>query len=188
METTSPSLIARIRQPGEDVAWSQFVQLYTPLLYFWAKSMGLSGGDAADLVQEVFMVLLNKLEDFEYDAGRSFRGWLRTIMMNKCRDLLRKRARGISEIDPAACDNVGGPDSVSRLADVEYKNHLVERALQLMQNDFQPATWKACWETVVRDRSPAEVAEELGTTINAVYLAKSRVLRHLREELRGMWG
>jgi RNA polymerase sigma-70 factor (ECF subfamily) len=47
-------------------------------------------------------------------------------------------------------------------------------------------TWQACWEFVVRDRPAAAVAAELGITVNAVYLAKSRVLRRLREELQGL--
>ena len=55
-----------------------------------------------------------------------------------------------------------------------------------MQKEFQPATWKACWEFVVKDRPAAAVAAELGITINAVYLAKGRVLRRLREELVGL--
>jgi RNA polymerase sigma-70 factor (ECF subfamily) len=71
------------------------------------------------------------------------------------------------------------------LEETEYREHLVRRALTLMQRDFERTTWKACWETVVADRSAAEVATELGITVNAVYLSKSRVLRHLRHELRG---
>ena len=68
----------------------------------------------------------------------------------------------------------------------EYRRYLVRRALGLMQAEFEPATWKACWEFVVHDRPAAEVAAELGLSVNAVYLAKSRVLRRLRAELRGL--
>ena len=50
----------------------------------------------------------------------------------------------------------------------------------------KPATWRACWEFVVSDRPAKEVAAELGLTVNAVYLAKSRVLRRLRHELVGL--
>jgi len=63
----------------------------------------------------------------------------------------------------------------------------VNRALCLMQADFQPATWKACWAYVVEDRPAANIAAELGITINAVHLAKARVLRRLRHELEGLW-
>lgn len=78
------------------------------------------------------------------------------------------------------------PDPLTELAEAEYRCHLVHRALELMQAEFQTVTWKACWECVVRDRTAAEVAAELGITVNAVYLAKSRVLRRLREELQGL--
>jgi RNA polymerase sigma-70 factor (ECF subfamily) len=75
---------------------------------------------------------------------------------------------------------------VITLSEAEFQQHLAIRALELMKAEFQPTTWKACWEHVVCDRDPAEVAKELGITVNAVYLAKSRVLRRLRQELAGM--
>jgi RNA polymerase sigma-70 factor, ECF subfamily len=73
MESTSSSLLLRLRQPGEQASWQRFVDLYTPLLYFWACRMGLSSADAADLVQDVFVTLVQKLPQFEYDSGKSFR-------------------------------------------------------------------------------------------------------------------
>jgi RNA polymerase sigma-70 factor (ECF subfamily) len=78
------------------------------------------------------------------------------------------------------------PDHVESFSETEYRRRLTRRALEIMQDEFQPATWKACWETVVGGRSAAEVAKDLGLTVNAVYLAKSRVLRRLREELDGL--
>src|SRR5687768_247074 len=92
MSTTSISLLARLRQPGDEQAWQRFVSLYTPLLYHWAKTTGLRGSEAEDLVQDVFALLVSKLPQFEYDRGQSFRGWLRTIVVNRCRDSFRRRA------------------------------------------------------------------------------------------------
>src|SRR5947209_16334896 len=89
MHTTSPSLLARLRRPDDPEAWDRLVDLYTPLLYHWARGTGLQEPDAADLVQEVFAVLVRKLPEFRYDEHKSFRGWLRKITLNKWRDRQR---------------------------------------------------------------------------------------------------
>ena len=91
MHTTSISLLERVRRLEEHAAWDQFVTLYTPLLYYWTCRLGMKETDAADLIQDVFTVLLEKLPAFQYDAGKSFRAWLRTITYNKWRDLQRRR-------------------------------------------------------------------------------------------------
>jgi RNA polymerase sigma-70 factor (ECF subfamily) len=78
------------------------------------------------------------------------------------------------------------PDAAEAVWEAEYRQHLVGQAVRLMQGDFQPATWKACWGLVVEGRPVAEVAAELGLTLDAVYAARSRVLRRLRQELAGL--
>ncbi len=93
MNTTSPTLLERLRRPDEQDAWGRFVQLYTPLLYTWARHFGLGEADAADLVQEVFTTLVVKLPEFRYEPGKGFRNWLRTVILNKWRDHLRPLRR-----------------------------------------------------------------------------------------------
>src|ERR1700722_11673297 len=89
---TPASLLQRLRQPDEQGAWERFVDLYTPLIFFWACRMRLQAQDAADLVQDVFTTLLQKLPEFHYDPGKSFRAWLRTLTVNRWRDSLRRKA------------------------------------------------------------------------------------------------
>jgi RNA polymerase sigma-70 factor (ECF subfamily) len=162
------------------------VQLYTPLLFAWARHAGETEHDAADLVQEVFVALVQTLPTFAYDPqGGKFRSWLRTVMLNKLRDRKRREARAaraVAQRPPEA----ELPDGAGVFWDNEYKQELTGRALRLMQAEFAPATWKACWETVVQGRATDEVARELGITENAVYIAKCRVLRRLRQELTGL--
>jgi len=182
MNTTPVSLLQRLGRLPAAGAWERFVRLYTPLLFYWARRTGLQENDAADLVQDVLVVLVQKLPEFQYQPGKSFRGWMRTVLLNKWRD---RRAAAApqpldSDIQPAV------PDSVALLEEEEYRRYLVGRALRLMETDFAPATWKACWETVVCDRPATAVAAELGITVNAVYLAKSRVLSQLRRDLDGL--
>jgi RNA polymerase sigma-70 factor (ECF subfamily) len=186
VNTTSVSLLERLRQPGEAEAWDRLVELYTPLLYSWACRMGLQDQDAADLVQEVFTVLVQKLPEFLYDRDKSFRGWLRTILVNKWRDQCRRAAVFPCGHDEPVLGNLASPDNLDDLWEAEYQQHLVGRALELMQAEFQPTTWKACWETVVSGRPAAEVAHALGISVDSVYAAKSRVLRRLRQQLDGL--
>jgi RNA polymerase sigma-70 factor (ECF subfamily) len=187
MVTTSPSLLERLRRPGEAAAWARFVDLYTPLLYHWARRAGLQEADSADLVQDVFAVLLRQMPTFAYDCHRSFRSWLRTVTLNKWREKQRRRAARPPEAGDAALADLASPPAEDALEETEYRQHLARRALELMQADFPPPTWKACWEVVVSGRRPAEVAAELGMSVDSVYTAKSRVLRRLRQDLDGLF-
>jgi RNA polymerase sigma-70 factor, ECF subfamily len=184
MHTTPVSLLERVRSPGEQQAWGRFVEMYTPLLYYWACRMGLQESDAADLVQEVFAILVAKLPEFVYDRKKSFRGWLRTILHNKWRDQQRRAAPPMQPGSKLA--DQASPEETETFWEIEYREQLVGRALELMQSEFQPTTWRACWEVVVSGRPVAEVARELGITVDSVYAAKSRVLRRLRKELEGL--
>jgi RNA polymerase sigma-70 factor (ECF subfamily) len=182
MHTTPVSLLERLRRPADQDAWERFVQLYTPLLYSWAHRRGLQDQDAADLVQDVLLILVRKLPEFAYDRHKSFRGWLRTILLNRWRNRQRlPPAEPLQDIaDPA------GPDVAEMFAETEYRRRLVERALELMRTDFEPVTWKAFWEFHVAGRAAAEVAAELGLRPGSVYMAKARVLQRLREERDGL--
>jgi RNA polymerase sigma-70 factor (ECF subfamily) len=186
MSTTSISLLARLRKPGDEQAWQRFVSLYTPLLYHWATTAGLRGSEVEDLVQDIFALLVARLPQFEYDRGQSFRGWLRTIVVNRCRDAFRRRQPQALPAPAELLDN-HSLDAAQWLAENEYRTQLAARALDLMRNEFEEPTWRACFECTVNDRPAAEVARELGLSVNAVYVAKSRVLRRLRQELDGLW-
>ncbi len=185
MPTTSESLLQRLRQPGDHQAWGRFVKLYTPLLYYWARRAGLQEHDAADLVQDVLVLLLKKLPHFTYEPGHRFRAWLRTVTLNSWRDRSKRRATQPLG-DAAGLDDLAVPDNLGEFEEAEYRQRLAAKALQLMKSDFQPATWQACWALVVEGRCPEEVAAELGLTVGAVHVAKFRVLNRLRQELKGL--
>lgn len=183
MDSTSVSLLQRLKQPNREDAWKRFVELYAPLIFHWGRDQGLSPIDAADLVQEVMAIMVTKLPEFEYDSTKRFRGWLRTITVNKARDVQRRvavrRTTGIDEnSEPFVAAN-----GIDLFEEVEYRRFLVNRALITMKAEFPEHTWQACWKLVVEGLSGAEVAKELGISENAAYVSKSRVLRRLRAEL-----
>jgi RNA polymerase sigma-70 factor (ECF subfamily) len=186
MEQTPASLLERLRHADEAGAWERFVELYTPFLYHCARRLGLRSEDAADLVQDVFAVLVRKLPEFTYDRDKSFRSWLRTVVLNKWRENYRRRVPQPAEAPGPLPDDLAGSDPNDAFTEAEYRQYLMARALKIMQAQFQPTTWKACWEHTVSGRPAAEVAAELGISEGAVYVAKHRVLRRLRQELEGL--
>ncbi len=186
MLTTSPSLLERLRSRQEQQSWQFFVELYTPLLFRWARQLGLNENDAADLLQDIFTVLVEKVPTFCYDPQQSFRAWLKTILVNRWRNRCRQRSQRQRTEGGVDLEEVAAPEEVPFFEEEEYRQALVRRALALVQSEFQPVTWQACWEYVIREQPAQAVAERLGITVNAVYLAKSRVIRRLREQLNGL--
>jgi RNA polymerase sigma-70 factor (ECF subfamily) len=186
MDSTSPSLLLRLRQPDQDAAWQRFVDLYAPLIFHWGRQQGLSAADAADLVQEVLAILVVKLPEFEYDPTRRFRGWLRTIAVNKARDFHRRESSRPLTGAEESIQTVAVAPAVDLFDEAEYRSFLVNRALDLMRSEFREETWQACWKQVAEGSKASDVARELGISLNMAYLAKSRVLGRLREELDGL--
>ncbi len=184
--STRISLLQQLRDKQDSVAWSKFVELYTPLVHRWVSNLGITEPDRNDIVQEVLLALLGQVSTFQYDASKSFRGWLRTITINKTRDLIRKRKR---KTEPAFLErfDLASQNDTDYLTQQEYRDFLAKAAMKLMRKNFSQTTWQACWEHVANGRPAAEVAQELGISVNAVYLARGRILNRLKRELEGLW-
>jgi RNA polymerase sigma-70 factor (ECF subfamily) len=185
MQTTSASLLRRLRLPDQPEAWAQFVRLYSPMLYTWARHLGLQHADVADLVQDVFTTLVQKLPTFSYDNHKRFRGWLWTVTRNKWREKHRRRALPLDHDQPLEALATADGDS---LEEAEFRRHLLARLVPAMQDRFHPATWQAFQEHVVEGKPAAQVAAELGLSVAAVYKAKLRVLNRLHQELADLIG
>jgi RNA polymerase sigma-70 factor (ECF subfamily) len=178
---TPVTLLERLRRGNDTEAWGRFVELYTPLLYYWLRRTGLQQADTADLVQEVLILLFKKLPEFHYDRRQSFRAWLRTVTLNRWRE--SRRRAGPVALEAA---EVAAPDELGALEEVEYRRHLVQRGLRVLQGEFSATTWTAFHEHVMAGRDAEDVAAQLGVRIGTVYAAKSRVLARLRQELQGL--
>ncbi len=148
--------------------------------------MRLSHSDAADLVQDVLTILVKELPKFRHDGEKSFRGWLKTVTWNRWRQRQRRRRTEFLDLADPRLRELPNRQESDAFWEIDYRRQLVARALEVMQAEFQPTTWKACWELIVSDRPAAEVAEELGMTRGAVYAAKCRVLSRLRAEFHGL--
>jgi RNA polymerase sigma-70 factor, ECF subfamily len=187
MDQPPDSLLDRLRRDGSRQDWERFVDHYGPLLEFWARQL-LPPDDAADLIQEVLLRVLQNFRTFTGEGNRSFLAWLRAVMRNRWRDLRRRAAIQPCTADSAILEAVAEADDLAVQITTEDRDFLNGRALQIMQTDFEPTTWRACWERVVADRHAVEVAAELGVSVEVVYSATYRVIRRLRSELAGAWG
>ncbi len=192
MADTSLSLLAQLREAPDDPAWARLVELYTPLLRGWLGRHGLQEADADDLVQDVLGVVLRELPDFEHNhRPGAFRAWLRTILVHRLRDFWRRRdyrpdAAGGSDI-LKQLDELEDPHSgLSQVWDEQHDRHIIRRLLEMIHPEFRPATWDAFAGVMLEGGKPAEVAARMGVSVNAVLLAKSRVLARLRQVGQGI--
>src|SRR5262249_10545500 len=158
--------------------WRRLVDLYTPLIRAWLRRHALQDPDADDLTQDVLGVLVRELPNFRHDLRRgAFRRWLRTVTVNRLRVFWRAQRRrplaGTAADLGHVLDQLEDPDSgLSRLWDREHDLHVARRLLELLEPEFEPATWRAFRLLVLEGRPTAEVAAELGLSPNAVRIAK----------------
>jgi RNA polymerase sigma-70 factor (ECF subfamily) len=184
---TRASLLLRIRDEHDQVAWQEFLGLYGPVVYRYARKRGLQDADAADLVQDVFRSIAGAIGHWDYDPGRGkFRGWLFTITRNKLFSFLDSRRRRANAAGDSGSQRQleEQPDPTADGSgewDREYERELFGRAAEQARGEFSEATWQAFWQTAVEGKNPRDVARGLGTSPGAVYVSKSRVLARLRE-------
>jgi RNA polymerase sigma-70 factor, ECF subfamily len=192
MSETSASLLDRLRLDPDAASWQRLVELYTPLIRGWLRRHTLPDQDADDVVQEVLSVVVRKLPQFERQPRTgAFRRWLRSITVNCLRDFWRAaqhrpRATGDSDF-LQELDQLEDPNSaLSRQWDAEHDRHVANRLLEMIRPDFEANTWQAFRRVALEGASPDQAAAELGVSVNAVFIAKSRVLGRLREEGKGL--
>ena len=185
-ESTSQSLLRRVR--GQDAAaWKRLVELYTPLVCYWCRRAQLSTEDTADLTQDVFRAVAGGIGNFRHEnPSDTFRGWLRTVFRSKLLNFLEVKQRHQNA--------TGGSEALKQLLQVpaleieaeeeqQIISDLYNRAMALIQTDFEQNTWQAFWQMSVEEKSASDVATDLGMTTGAVHTARWRVLRRLRQEL-----
>ena len=190
MIDTSVSLLERVRLRSDAEAWRRLVELYEPLLNGWLRRYSVPPADAADVVQEVLAVLVRELPEFRHDLRRgAFRRWLRNILLNRLRAFWRSRRRagesgGEAE---AILGRLEDPsEGLERLWEQEHDRHVLVGLTELLRKEFEPVTWDAFRLAALEGRPYPEVAAALGLSVNAVRIAKSRVLKRMRQEAEGL--
>jgi RNA polymerase sigma-70 factor (ECF subfamily) len=191
---TRASLLVRLRDGGDAGAWQEFVHLYAPVIYGFARKRGLQDADAADLMQEVLRSVSSAAHRLEYDPARgTFRGWLFTVTRNKIFNFLESRSRrvqgsGDSRVQERLEEHAAPDGKLSAEWDADYQRALAARAMELVKDEFLASTWEAFRLTAVEGRPPAQVASRVGLSVGAIYVAKSRVIARLRQEIERLQG
>jgi len=188
LPSLSSSLLLKA-QAMEPDAWARLVQVFSPIVYRWARQSGLNNADSADVVQDVFVALAKNISNFERQKDKaSFRSWLATISRNRVKDYFRKKGKranaigGTEELDrlnnlPDQPDDDTLERSISVAA---LDKRLPSQVLELVKADCNPKTWQAFWETTIKGDTAADVAARLEMNIASVYQARSRILRRIR--------
>ena len=189
MNTTSESLLQRLGNTSSihrTDAWQTFSQLYTPLIFYWGRKIGLQSQDAADLVQDVMAIVFQKLPQFEYDASKSFRGWLRKVTLNQYRQQCRRKKLSTVEASESLLVNCQQVDAAEQTWDQDYARSLFREAMQTMQADFSKPVWNALQQMLISGQPVTAVASENGISPTTLYSARDRLIKKLRVRLAGL--
>jgi RNA polymerase sigma factor (sigma-70 family) len=190
---TSPTLLGRVRDWGDDPAWNAFFERYHPMLRLWCRGFALSGDEGDELCQRIWIELMARMRTFRYDPGRGFRRWLWRMFRSRAIDMLRaRRAARIASLDeitvrplPAACPNWGaseGSEEDERDAVSFALLGAASAAQEAVRSRVDPETWRGYWLIAIEDATVREAADSLGKKYTAVYNGYRRVERMLQLE------
>jgi RNA polymerase sigma-70 factor (ECF subfamily) len=184
---TRPSLLVRLRDMHDHDAWAEFVRLYAPAVYRFARRKGLQDADAADLTQEVLRGVTGAIGRLDFDPRQGmFRSWLFTLAHRRLCDWLlsrQRRERGSGDSATLELLNEQPQREEQQQWEHDLERETFARAAEKIRPVFSEATWQAFWQTAVDGKSGKEVAAALGISVGAVYLAKSRVMVRLKEQV-----
>jgi RNA polymerase sigma-70 factor, ECF subfamily len=187
MQSTLASSVLVRAQKGDGEAFAKITSLYGGLVYYWCRRAGLSPEDSEDVSQHVFLSVSKGLAGFRREKpSDSFRGWLRVVTRSRIMDFFREsNQREFAVGGTSFMEQVNSilEESVEPTEELRAETIILfERAMTLLQSEFSPNDCKSFQMLVVDAIPPREVAEKLGVSINSVYIAKSRVLKRLRDE------
>jgi len=188
MIDTPPSLLQRLREMPSDGDWKRFDDLYRPFLGRVLLKTGIQAADVEDLVNDVLTIWLAKLKSFDRKGPGSLRAWLRKVAINRFKDLACKKKPWRVQADlEAVFEQLADPHSeLSRFWDEQHDRHVLQDALGRIEHEFSPHVWKAFLRFAIEGSPAKEVAQEIGISISAVFVAKHRIMKRLKEEIEGM--
>ncbi|HEV3081002.1 MAG TPA: sigma-70 family RNA polymerase sigma factor [Gemmataceae bacterium] len=191
--STNPTLLRKLWNPDNDEdAWRAFLDRYRPLIERWCRGAGLDAADGEEVTANVLCQLARAMRTFRYDPAQRFRSWLKTVVVNAVRSYRRTMARrpgaraaGGQAIEEKLENALSRDDFKCLLQDLdnslESDLQQASRVAANVQQRVEPHNWKAFWQTAIEGRPAAEVAAELHMTVTAVYVAKNRVGKMLRQ-------
>jgi RNA polymerase sigma factor (sigma-70 family) len=186
---TRVSLLARIQSPRDEDAWREFATIYRPVVYRLARKRGLQDADADDLSQRVVIAVQRAIGNWDFDPAKGrFRSWLARIAQNAIINALTRRrpdaATGGSSVQEFLHEQPEPDPGMQEHLQHEYRRSLFRWAAERIRTEFRDGTWEAFWLTTVEGVSVEDAGRRLGKGIGAIYAARSRVMRRLKEEIQ----
>lgn len=192
MDETSLSLLNRLKNSQDEETWGRLVSLYAPLLKSWLRKYDVPSSDIDDLMQEVLLAVAKDLGAFDHEGNPgAFRSWLRAIVVNRLRNYWRTQgrrslAKGGSDIERRLVELEDPASQLSQVWEKEHDRHVMRQLMALVEPQFERKSWLAFRRMAFDGAAAKIVASELGMSVNSVFIAKSRILRRLREEAEGL--
>jgi len=189
---TRASLLLRLRDARNQQAWTEFLEIYEPLISRLVRRRGVQSADVAEVTQEVLLAVASAIHRWEDDPARgSFRGWLATVARNLVVNYLIRQSRhprgtGDTGLKRWLEDQPAPDGEVSALFDLERKRQSFRWASEQIRAEFKETTWQSFWMTAVENRDVNDVAQVLGVKPGVVYVSRSRVMKRLREMVEGI--
>lgn len=183
LTTTNTLLLQGLKDVDDLDTWREFDRRYRPVLFGFARRLGLHQEDAAEAAQETLVAFCQEYRAGRYDRDRGrLRSWLFTLARTRAAGIHRQRdrARGLEGI--SALDDVPDPVRSDEIWEQEWRRAVIQQGLaELRANTRTDPRGLRAFELLCLEEYPAaRVAEELGMTSNAVYVAKHRALERLR--------
>ena len=179
---TRASLLLRLREPGDEQAWQDFVEIYGPLISRLATQMGLQPADANDISQDVLTRVAKAVQSWDHNPARgTFRGWLTRVTKNLAIEQFRaQKRRPTSTNNSQELAAVEAKPIDDQTFDWEQRRQLFLWAAEKAKPHFAANTWEAFWMTSVEQITPDKAAKKLRISIGAVYIARSRVMARIK--------
>lgn len=184
--TTRRSLLSKIRE-GDEIGWSEFYQIYRPLVFLRGGDFSLSESEKEELMQDTVLAVFRGQKTFTYDPARGkFRTYLRTVIDHRAIDIIRKRKKNIANDEEIDFDNM--PETkrskLDMAWDTEWSRHILNQAMEELKNKIEPETYQAFELYTIEEWAPKKVAEFLDMKVGSVYTAKNRAVEKLREIIK----
>ncbi len=188
---TRLSLIARLKNLDDQLAWEEFVEIYRPVVFRIGIRKGLQPADAEDVAQRVLFSVAQAIEHWEPDPARArFRTWLNRVARNAAINALTRgkpdQGSGDSKHLALMAQIPDSENADSVLIELEHRRECFRVAAKQIENEFAPDTWQAFWLTAVDGKSVPLAAQQLGKKPGSIYTARSRVMKRLQNRVAEM--
>lgn len=187
---TRASLIQRLPDAADAMAWNEVIDIYSPLIRRLAVSHGMQSADADDLTQEVFASVSQSIQRWLDREDRGpFRAWLLSIARNAAINHLTRRATktlaaGGSRGDSEWLQRPSRQQEITDQFDVEFRKQVFRWAAARVKNQVAPKTWSAFWLTQIEGQSVENASRQLDVTVGAIYVNRSRVMKRMKESVK----